>query len=133
MAGGVNVPFLAFGPDIPVGRTDALVSVFDVFPTIAAWARVDVAVDGVSLAPILVDPDASIRDAVLLERFEGEVPDEVRSAFVTRDYKLIRKPEREELYRYDLGELDDLVDDPAAQPVLDELRARMDAAIAGLE
>lgn len=60
--GGVHVPFVVAGPRVtaPGSETDALVSVVDVFPTLAEIAAVtpvvgDPPIDGVSFLPVLAD------------------------------------------------------------------------------
>jgi arylsulfatase A-like enzyme len=80
--GGCRVPMAITGPiiDTPGLQTDALVHVVDLFPTIAALARVEpetvlddagapVQLDGVSLMPVLLDPTARVRETVYVERF----------------------------------------------------------------
>lgn len=71
LEGGVRVPFVVAGPGVVSGaRTDALAHVVDVFPTLMELAGVQEApapLDGVSLWPVLRDPDASVRSFVYSE------------------------------------------------------------------
>jgi arylsulfatase len=67
---GVKTPFIVWRPGaIKPARTDSLLSVIDIAPTILELAGVpiDPRVQGVSFAPILVDPAATIRDYAFSE------------------------------------------------------------------
>jgi arylsulfatase A-like enzyme len=63
-----RMPLMIAGPGIAKGRSDALVYLLDVFPTICDLAAVAIpdGVDGKSLVPILRDPQAKLRDHLLL-------------------------------------------------------------------
>jgi N-acetylglucosamine-6-sulfatase len=65
----IRVPMVISYPgSIPPGTvTNALVSNVDLAPTIADFAGVPLAPDGVSMRPLLTDTASSVRDAVLLE------------------------------------------------------------------
>jgi arylsulfatase A-like enzyme len=108
--GGVNVPFLVRGPRVARAECAALVSVADVFATLASLAGRDVSADdSVSLVPCFHDPNASLRASVYAEAFTpngGTLPHASHSRAV-RDarYKLIRvSGAPDELY--------DLLNDP---------------------
>lgn len=61
--GSVRVPFLASGPGVARGVSDALVGLQDILPTFAAAAgatRPDV--QGIDLTPALADPSRGVRD-----------------------------------------------------------------------
>lgn len=101
--GGVHVPFLVRWPGVaqPGAVSDALVSVTDVFPTIAAAAGVPTGVwptiDGVDLAPALRDPDHGVaHELVFTEVFapNGVGVRRLTDQSAVRDgrYKLIRFP-----------------------------------------
>ena len=83
--GGVRVPLLVTGPRVgtPGSRSDALVSVVDVLPTVAEIAGVELGpdpVDGLSLLPVLADPTLPVHEAVYTEVSTDET-----SAFALRD------------------------------------------------
>ncbi len=60
----VKPPLIFAGPGIPHGQSDALVYLFDLFPTICqlAGAPVPAVVEGHSLLPIIEHPDSKVRD-----------------------------------------------------------------------
>jgi arylsulfatase A-like enzyme len=62
--GGMHVPLLFFGPGIPKGRSDALVYLMDVFPTIASMGGADIPehIDGKPLLPILSGKSKKVRE-----------------------------------------------------------------------
>jgi arylsulfatase A-like enzyme len=104
--GGVRIPLIISGPAVraPGTWSPALVDIVDVFPTVAALARVDtaaleiagkpLALDGYSLLPYLVDPKAPSQHAFLYsERFapNGPPPYQVDLRTVRdADYKLVK-------------------------------------------
>ncbi|MCA9493890.1 MAG: sulfatase-like hydrolase/transferase, partial [Myxococcales bacterium] len=71
LEGGVRVPFVVAGPGVAQGaHTDALAHIVDVFPTLMELAGVERApapLDGVSLWPVLRDPEATVRELVYSE------------------------------------------------------------------
>jgi arylsulfatase A-like enzyme len=63
----VRVPLIVCGPGIPRGKTsDALVYLLDLFPTLCdlAGQPAPATVEGQSLAPLVRDPKAKVRDSV---------------------------------------------------------------------
>ena len=67
---GVKTPFIVWRPDtIKPGRTESLISVIDLAPTLLqlAGVPVDPRVQGVSFAPMLADPAATTRDYAFSE------------------------------------------------------------------
>jgi arylsulfatase A-like enzyme len=86
--GGVGIPFVVNGPGVLApGRSDALVSLVDVFPTVAALAGVDLstlpgvrdpsaplALDGRSLLAALADADAPVHEVSWTGRVEPAGP-----------------------------------------------------------
>jgi arylsulfatase A-like enzyme len=60
----VKPPLVIAGPGIPRGKSDALVYLFDLFPTICdfAGARVPDVVEGRSLVPVLSNPQLALRE-----------------------------------------------------------------------
>jgi arylsulfatase A-like enzyme len=93
--GGVNVPLLVTGPGVARGECAALVSVVDLFATIAELAGVhSTAEDSVSMVPCFADPARSLRASVYTETFapNGGAPPYPTHRRAVRDvrYKLIR-------------------------------------------
>lgn len=99
----VRVPLVLAGPGIPADkRSDALVYLFDLFPTICALEQVKVpdGVDGISLLPIIAGEPAKGRDEIF-----AAYRDSQRMIRAGR-WKLIRYP------RIDRTQLFDLETDP---------------------
>ncbi|MCU0776661.1 MAG: sulfatase [Akkermansiaceae bacterium] len=119
-----NVPFIWAGPEIAKGATvDTSVSLIDVFPTLVSLCGVkDVQIrDGVSLAPLLKNPESATDREVLLP---GMKPEEY--AIINRDWRYIHYADgTEELYdsRRDPNEWDNLAGNPEFDQVKQKLRA----------
>lgn len=67
---GTKPPFIVWRPGtVKPGRTSSLISVIDIAPTILSLAGVelDARLQGVSFAPILADPQATVRDYAFAE------------------------------------------------------------------
>ena len=145
--GGTHVPFIVSGAGVSArgGESRALVHVVDLFPTVAAIAKVEpkVKLDGYSLRPLLANPKAAWRrDVLYTERFlpNGMGPwTEQHVAVRDRRYKWMEVREKgraTQTYLFDLkGRIDDgknLLDGP-----LDEeakaARAKLKKALAGYE
>lgn len=78
---GIKTPLLIFQPGRPAGgRTAALVSAIDYAPTILALAGLPASptMQGVSLLPLLHDPQATVRDYVFAEHNWHDYPAHVR-------------------------------------------------------
>lgn len=67
---GIQTPLVVTGPGVPTGRTNALVSSVDFAATFLELAGVDKpdTVQGISMAPVLRDPAAEVRDVAFAER-----------------------------------------------------------------
>lgn len=68
---GTKVPFLISGPGIPAGtRSSSLISLMDIGPAVLELAGVPVPdrFQGVSVLPVLKDPEAVVRDYVFAEQ-----------------------------------------------------------------
>jgi arylsulfatase A-like enzyme len=124
----VKPPLVVAGPGIPHGRSDALVYLFDLFPTICDLAGVDTpsVVEGKSLLPTMEGHRSKIRDWLLCGY---------------RDCQRMVRDGRWKLIEYDAGgvrntqlfdlagdpdELDNLADDPA----LADQRRRLERLLA---
>lgn len=128
--GTLQVPLLLAGPGIGSGRTRSLVSSIDLAPTLLELCGVEGydGIQGHSLRPILDDPDAWVRDAVLIEDDVADsfariapIPGKTRT-LVTERFRYTRNSKGEDQL-FDLAEdpdeMNDLVDTDL------ELRARL--------
>jgi arylsulfatase A-like enzyme len=113
--GGFHVPLVIAGPGIPKGKSDALVYLMDLFPTLAefAGAKSPVGVEGKSLLPVLNGKHATVR-GVLYTGYR-----DCQRAIRDDRWKLIRYP------LVDRTQLFDLKTDPQE---LSNLAARPDHA-----
>jgi arylsulfatase A-like enzyme len=100
------------GPGIPHGTSDALIYLFDLYPTVCDLLGVEVpaTVEGKSLVPILRGEAESVRDSVF-----GAYLDVQRSVRTER-WKLIRYPRVDETQLFDLEQDPNEVHDLAEQP-----------------
>jgi arylsulfatase A-like enzyme len=140
---GVRVPLIVLGPHVssPGSETAALVQLTDLFATAAVLGGVDpqalstpsgepIAIDGLSLLPILSDATERIRQVVYTEGFypPGEPPYETHERMVRDDtHKLIRKEDQDgnlttEFFRLANGLTDEGPDLLAAGELSDEDR-----------
>jgi arylsulfatase A-like enzyme len=105
---GMKPPLLFAGPGIRAGRTDALVYLFDIYPTVCdlVGAAVPQGIDGRSLKPVIDGKSAGVRDS-LFTAYRG-----VQRAVRDERWKLIRYPEinRNQLFdlKNDPHEINDL-------------------------
>jgi arylsulfatase A-like enzyme len=108
--GGIHVPFIIAGPGIPKGTvSDSLVSTVDILATLAELiGATHTPIDGVSLLPILSDPDIEVRDHLFSHNIEGS---QRQRAVTEQQYKLIRFGAQEFFY--------DLSVDPDEENALD--------------
>ncbi|MDZ7685707.1 MAG: sulfatase-like hydrolase/transferase [Gammaproteobacteria bacterium] len=112
-AGCVRVPLVINHPSIEPSRQDALVSSVDIAQTLLDLAGVEAyaGMHGASLAPIMQDSGASVRDALLIE--DDYPADILRAGQPTRMRTIMTRQGR--LTRYlgaDMGELYDFEADP---------------------
>jgi arylsulfatase A-like enzyme len=116
-----RVPLIVAGPGIPSGESHALVTLYDLFPTIAGLTGVEVpeGVEGVDLSVLWRNQTARVRDS-LYTAYE----DKMRAVRDER-FKLIRYPPLDHEQLFDLErdpyELRNLAGDPA----YGEVRARL--------
>jgi len=139
---GVRVPWIVVGPGVRRGVvSDALVSVVDLFPTVAASAGVDpqrdgVPLDGVSLWPLLDGSATSVRSFAFSEK--AYVRNDRASVRMVRDarFKLMERGKKRTLHdlrdRHDDGP--DVSDglSPEEQQAYDALKAELDRVKADL-
>jgi len=131
-----RVPFIVYAPSMFPARTDDhLVANIDLAPTFAELGGVDApdTTNGESLVPLLKDPNAKWRDAILLEHWPTEegigskIPQ--FSAVRTADWKYVEYTTGEkELYdlKNDPYELSNLADKPEYAEIQKELKLRLD-------
>ncbi len=111
-SGGMHVPLLFAGPGIPAGSTDALVYLFDVYPTVCDLAGISVPrrIDGRSLSPVIHGRGKSVRDTVFCAYKD------VQRSLRDDRWKLYRYPKINKTQLFDLRndphEIKDLADDP---------------------
>ena len=108
----IGVPLILSGPGIPKGnRSDALVYLYDLFPTICDLSELDVpeGIDGKSLAPIMKGEETKVRDSLFFAYKD------VQRAVRNERWKLIRYARANETQLFDLQndfhEMNDLAED----------------------
>ena len=123
--GGMHVPLVIAGPGIPKGRTDALVYLMDLYPTLAelAGANPPRTIEGRSLGPILHGQATTVRPVLYTAYRDCQ-----RSIRDDR-WKLIRYPLVDVTQLFDLAEdpheLTNLATDPKQAPKVAELMRRL--------
>ena len=116
----LRVPLILSVPGRPTGRTNSIVELADLYPTLCELAGLEIPseVQGKSMVLVLSDPAASVRQSALT----ADRGYSIRTA----DWHYIRyNPTTAELYdmRTDEGQFDNLADDPQHQTVLKQLDA----------
>jgi arylsulfatase A-like enzyme len=154
--GGTHVPLIVSGPAVsrPGSESEALVSIADIFPTVAELAGVDLAsvpghdgepleIDGISLVPYLRDATLpSQRDVLYTETFtpNGGPPYTGKDMVAVREarYKLMRNGDQLalfDLWRSFPGDGQDLLANgvsPREAVIRDRLLAQLEAIQADL-
>ncbi len=116
-------PLVIAGPGVPKGKSDALVYLFDLFPTVCELVGADIpkGVEGKSLAPILAGKETKVRDHLFAAY--KDVQRMVRDG----QWKLIWYPKVERFQLFDLStdpvEMKDLSGDKVHAKKLEEIRA----------
>ncbi len=129
----VRIPLAIRYPAFASGgnHTQALVNTIDLAPTLLAAAGRDVfaQVDGENLLPLLQDPQATLRESLLLESYGQGYRDKLKArTVVTARYKYtINEHDLDELYdlESDPYELDNLAQHPAHLQLHAELAAEL--------
>ena len=126
-----RVPLIIAGPGIQPGRRDALVEMIDLYPTFSELCGLPVPdyCSGKSLAGVLQDPQATVRDAAYSTTGNSHL---IR----TDGYAYMRYGNgSEELYDMspapfgDVRQFTNLVSDPAFNGALQDMRGRLDAKL----
>ncbi|MCC6420961.1 MAG: sulfatase-like hydrolase/transferase [Gemmataceae bacterium] len=117
----MKAPLIFAGAGIPKGRSDALVYLFDIFPTAVelVGGKIPAGLDGKSLVPVLRGKQAGVRDTAFFAYKD------VQRAVRQGDWKLIRYPKVNvtQLFnlRGDPDELTNLAEAPAHKARVREL------------
>ncbi|MGE3808045.1 MAG: sulfatase-like hydrolase/transferase, partial [Gemmataceae bacterium] len=120
-------PLLFAGPGIPKGHSDALVYLYDIFPTVAdlVGAKVPEGLDGKSLVPVIQGKKEAVRDTLFLSYRN------VMRAVRKGEWKLIRYPQVNisQLFNvvHDPDELVNQADDPAQKERVAEMMKLLEA------
>jgi arylsulfatase A-like enzyme len=121
-------PLVFAGPGIPQGRSDALVYLLDIYPTVCdlVGAKTPSGIDGLSFAPVIAGK-AKVARPELFFSYRN-----VQRAFRDARWKVIRYPEIDKTQLFDLesdpDEMKDLGSDPAQVSRRDEMLTRLKAA-----
>ena len=111
--GGMHVPLVFLGPGIPAGKTDALVYLMDVFPTVCDLLGTGIpkGLDAKSLAPVILGKTSKVRDTAFT------CYTDVQRSLRDGRWQFIRYPKINRSQLFDLQndphELKDLANDPA--------------------
>lgn len=118
----MKVPLIISGPGVPKQETrDALVYLYDVFPTLADLCGLPVPedIDGKDLLPVLLGDENGVRNS-LYTVYRNTV-----RAVRTDEWKLIRYPQRNYTQLFNLKldplELNNLASNPGEKPKVDEM------------
>ncbi len=123
--GGMHVPLVLAGPGVPKGRSDALVYLMDLFPTLVDYAggKLPAGIDGKNLRPLIEGKAPKVRD-VLYTAYR----DRMRAVRDER-WKLIRYPLVDRTQLFDLAsdplELDNLAAKPEHSGRVTEMMATL--------
>ena len=119
----MKAPLIFAGPGIPQGKSDALVYLYDIYPTVCNLTGVPLppGIDGRSLVPIILGKEQGVRDTVFLAYRD------VQRAVRRGSWKLIDYPKigKTQLFnlRVDPAEIKSLAADPAQAERLKEMTA----------
>ncbi|MCF0055288.1 sulfatase-like hydrolase/transferase [Dyadobacter sp. CY356] len=118
----MKVPFIIAGPGIPKDQvSDALVYLYDIFPTLSSLSRLPKpdAIDGLSLADVISGKSKSVRESLFTayRHFVRAVRD--------REWKLIRYPERDYTQLFNLKKDPLELDNLAGKPVWGDKERQM--------
>lgn len=126
-----RVPLIISVPGMKPGRTDSLVELLDLYPTLASLAGHSIPddVQGIDVTPILLNPDTQVRKAALtLDRSGNSIRTEAWAYIRYND-------DTEELYdmQADPDQLTNLAGEANREAVLVSLRAQLDERLSIVE
>jgi arylsulfatase A-like enzyme len=122
---GMKPPLVFAGPGIPQGETQALVYLYDIFPTVCdlVGSKIPAGLDGKSLKPVIEGKASGVRDTLFLAYRD------VQRAIRDSRWKLIRYPQVNVTQLFDLQndphELVNLADRPENAERIKSLTAEM--------
>ena len=122
----MRTPLVFNGPGIPQGKSEALVYLLDVLPTLCelAHATLPAGLDGQSLAGILAGRQATVRDSLFTAYRDAQ------RAIRDERWKLIRYPKVDRTQLFDLAsdpdELQNLANEPAHSGRIADLMRQLD-------
>ena len=125
---GMKVPLVFAGPGIPKGRSDALIYLHDIYPTICdlVGGPAPAGIDGRSFKPVITGGSKAVRTELFLAYCH------LQRAWRDEQWKIIRYPEVNVTQLFDLqndpGEMKDLAGDPAQAARVETMLARLKAA-----
>lgn len=124
-----KVPLIIAGPGIPKGRTDALVYLMDLLPTVCdlVAAPVPAGLDGKSLKPVIEGKAKTVRDRLFY------CYRDVQRAVRDSRWKLIRYPKIDKTQLFDIESDPDETKDLAGDPAQADRVRRMMAELAELQ
>jgi arylsulfatase A-like enzyme len=121
-------PLVISGYDIPPGRSDALVYLLDIYPTICelTGAKTPTGIDGHSFVPVLEGKSAAARPELFFSYRD------VQRGLRDARWKIIRYPQINKTQLFDLesdpDEMNDLANDPSRASRIEEMFTRLKAA-----
>ncbi len=125
---GMNSPLIFTGPGIKQGRTDAMVYLLDIYPTVCALtgAPVREGIDGISFKPVLDGVATAARKEMFFAYRH------LQRAYRDEQYKIIRYPEINKTQLFDVAadryETKDLAGDPAQAGRITGMMAKLEKA-----
>jgi arylsulfatase A-like enzyme len=117
----MKAPLVFCGPGVPRGRSQALVYLYDILPTVCDLAGVKIPADedGRSLTPIIAGKETKVRDTLFTAYRDVQ-----RSVRDDR-WKLIRYPKIDRAQLFDLQSDPDEIHDLSSDPAQAERIARL--------
>ena len=109
---GMRVPLIFAGPGIPRGKSDALVYLHDIYPTVCdlVGEKIPAGLDGISFKPVLSGKTKTARDSLFFSYMN------VQRALRDHDWKLILYPQINKTQLFDLRKDPDEINDRSAEP-----------------
>ncbi|QDU08598.1 sulfatase-like hydrolase/transferase [Gimesia aquarii] len=120
-------PLIFSGPGIPKGRTDALIYLYDIYPTVCEMVgtKIPAGLDAESIWPVISGKQSKVRDTLFTSYKEGQ------RSVRDKKWKLITYPQINQSQLFDLEndpeETRNLFDQTACQPHAVRLLAEMKA------